>query len=61
MANLDLEREPSYAGVPGPLVLVILDGVGLYRGRDEGYEANAFDLASTPVLDRLAATAPCST
>jgi 2,3-bisphosphoglycerate-independent phosphoglycerate mutase len=58
MANLDLEREPSYAGVPGPLVLVILDGVGLYRGRDEGYEANAFDLASTPVLDRLAATAP---
>jgi 2,3-bisphosphoglycerate-independent phosphoglycerate mutase len=58
MADLDLDREPTYAGVPGPLALLILDGVGLYRGREEGYDANAFDLASTPVLDRLMATAP---
>ena len=58
MAELHLERDPTYAGVPGPLVLVILDGVGLYRGRDQGYDANAFDLASTPVLDRLATHAP---
>jgi 2,3-bisphosphoglycerate-independent phosphoglycerate mutase len=58
MNNLVLENDPTYPGVPGPVVLVILDGVGLYRGRDEGYEGNAFDLASTPVLDRLGATAP---
>jgi 2,3-bisphosphoglycerate-independent phosphoglycerate mutase len=44
--------------VTGPLLLVILDGVGLYRGRAEGYEGNAFDLGVTPNLDRLLATAP---
>jgi 2,3-bisphosphoglycerate-independent phosphoglycerate mutase len=58
MSELHLERHPTYAGVPGPLVLLILDGVGLYRGRDEGYDANALDIASTPVLDRLAVAAP---
>ncbi len=60
MATFDLDRDPTYDGTPGPLVLLILDGVGLYRGRAEGYEANAFDLASTPVLDRLMSMAPVS-
>lgn len=41
-----------------PLVLVILDGVGLYRGRREGYPGNALDQASTPTLDRLFREAP---
>lgn len=36
-----------------PLLFVIMDGVGLYRGRAEGYEGNAFDQARTPHLDRL--------
>jgi 2,3-bisphosphoglycerate-independent phosphoglycerate mutase len=40
------------------LVLVILDGVGLYRGRTEGYPGNAFDRADTPNLDRLMSSAP---
>ncbi|MCU0234788.1 MAG: 2,3-bisphosphoglycerate-independent phosphoglycerate mutase [Thermoanaerobaculales bacterium] len=40
------------------LVLLILDGVGLFKGRAEGYEGNAFDLAATPNLDRLFAAAP---
>ena len=53
-----LARHPSYGGVPGQLVLLILDGVGLFLGRSEGYEGNAFDLAATPNLDRLFATAP---
>ena len=39
---------------------MILDGVGLYRGRDQGYEGNAFDLAVTPNLDRLFRNAPVS-
>ncbi|MFV2071266.1 MAG: 2,3-bisphosphoglycerate-independent phosphoglycerate mutase [Thermoanaerobaculales bacterium] len=60
MDEFKLEPNPTYPGVPGQLVLVILDGVGLYRGRSEGYEANAFDLASTPNLDRLFAEAPVS-
>jgi 2,3-bisphosphoglycerate-independent phosphoglycerate mutase len=58
MTDFSLAPHPRFAGVPGPLVLAILDGVGLYRGRAEGYQANAFDLASTPNLDRLFATAP---
>ena len=58
MTDFKLEPHPQFAGIDGPLVLVILDGVGLYRGRAEGYQANAFDLAATPNLDRLFATAP---
>ncbi len=48
-----LEVNPMFNGIHGQLVLVILDGVGLYRGRDEGYGGNALDLADTPNLDRL--------
>jgi 2,3-bisphosphoglycerate-independent phosphoglycerate mutase len=60
MTDFTLEKNPHFAGVPGPLLLVILDGVGLYRGRSEGYPANALDLADTPNLDRLMASAPVS-
>jgi len=60
MTDFELSPNPTFSGVSGPLVLVILDGVGLYRGRSEGYPANAFDLAATPNLDRLIATAPVS-
>ncbi len=41
-----------------PLLFVIMDGVGLYRGRKEGYDGNAFDQARTPNLDRLFRNAP---
>jgi len=60
MVDFTLRRNPRFRGVPGPLVFVILDGVGLYRGRTEGYHANAFDVARTPVLDRLIGEAPVS-
>jgi 2,3-bisphosphoglycerate-independent phosphoglycerate mutase len=60
MDDFILPPNTSYAGVQGPLVLVILDGVGLYRGRAEGYRANAFDIASTPNLDRLLESVPVS-
>jgi 2,3-bisphosphoglycerate-independent phosphoglycerate mutase len=55
--DFSLPPNPSFEGVPGPLVLLILDGVGLYRGRSEGYTANAVDLARTPNLDRLMTSA----
>ena len=58
MDEFKLEPNPMFPGIPGQLLFVILDGVGLYRGRAEGYEANAFDLASTPNLDRLFEEAP---
>jgi len=41
-----------------PLLLVIMDGVGLYRGQKEGYPGNAFDQAQTPVLDELMEKSP---
>jgi 2,3-bisphosphoglycerate-independent phosphoglycerate mutase len=50
----------GWDGIEGPLVLVIMDGVGLYQGRQQGYASNAFDLARTPILDRLMASAPIS-
>ncbi|MGD8440235.1 MAG: 2,3-bisphosphoglycerate-independent phosphoglycerate mutase [Holophagae bacterium] len=58
MIDFTLRPNPRFGGIQGPLLLVILDGVGLYRGRSEGYPANAFDLAETPNLDRLMSTAP---
>ncbi len=58
MEDFKLRSNPDYPGVPGPLLLVILDGVGLYRGVADGYPANAVDLAVTPNFDRLMAAAP---
>ncbi len=49
--SLTLSPSPFSSGVPGPLVLVVMDGVGLGRG-DEG---DAVALARTPVLDALRA------
>ena len=53
MTDFKLSPYPGFEGISGQLLLVILDGVGLYRGRDQGYEGNAFDQAATPNLDRL--------
>ena len=53
MTDFRLPPYPGFEGISGQLLLVILDGVGLYRGRDQGYEGNAFDQAATPNLDRL--------
>ena len=58
MTNFALTPHPDFEGINGPLLLVIMDGVGLYRGRSDGYDGNAVDIASTPNLDRLLATAP---
>lgn len=51
---MDLRLHPSsHQGVAYPVVLVILDGVGLYRSTQEGYPGNAVALARTPNLDHL--------
>ena len=60
MNEFKLQPNREFDGVDGPLLLVILDGVGLYRGRDEGYPANALDLARTPNFDHWLASAPVS-
>lgn len=47
--SLALSRHPRFAGSKGPVVLVVMDGVG----RGLGDEADAVALAKTPTLHRL--------
>ena len=49
-----LAEHPTFEGVAGPVVAVVMDGVGIGR-RDEG---DAVWLARTPNLDRLGASHP---
>ncbi|MFO0692192.1 MAG: 2,3-bisphosphoglycerate-independent phosphoglycerate mutase [Polyangiales bacterium] len=54
MADFSLKRHPTFAGVKGPVLTVVMDGVGI-GPKDDG---DAVFLARTPVLDRLASTCP---
>lgn len=47
--KLELEKLKSFQGRKGPLLLIIMDGIGLGK-KDDG---NAVNLASTPNMDRL--------
>jgi len=47
--NLKLEKLADFNGRKGPLLLIIMDGVGL--GKE--YDGNAVYKAKTPVLDEL--------
>ena len=46
---MQLRRHPKFPGAKGPVVLVVMDGVG----RGAGDEADAVSIAATPTLDRL--------
>ena len=52
-----LKKHPSFPGIRGPVVTVVLDGIGA-NPRQQG---NAVFLARTPVLDRLLAGYPHTT
>jgi len=54
MSEWTLAPWKKFRGRPGPLLVVILDGVGI--GRGDG--SDAVHLARTPTLDRLLATCP---
>ena len=49
MTDWKLRPHPTFAGVEGPVLVVVMDGVGC--GRDD--EGNAVWLARTPTLDWL--------
>ncbi len=49
---MHLEKLTTYHGNPGPLLLIVMDGVGLAADGP----ANAVSLAHTPVLDKLIAS-----
>src|ERR1700757_3172143 len=46
---MPLRRHSKFQGAKGPVVLVVMDGVG----RGAGDEADAVKIASTPTLDRM--------
>ncbi|MCA9506460.1 MAG: 2,3-bisphosphoglycerate-independent phosphoglycerate mutase [Spirochaetaceae bacterium] len=54
MSEWTLGANPRFPGVRGPVVVCVMDGVGI--GRQD--ESDAVWLARTPTLDRLAATTP---
>ncbi|MFX1327779.1 MAG: 2,3-bisphosphoglycerate-independent phosphoglycerate mutase [Promethearchaeota archaeon] len=54
MKNFQLKQLDNFAGREGPLVLIIMDGIGI--GRKD--ESNAFYLADTPYLDKLLRECP---
>ena len=43
--TFSLEKLPNFAGRPGPLLLIIMDGIGIGRSDD----SNAVHCANTPV------------
>ena len=47
--NLELRKHARFAGPAGPVVLVVLDGVGVGNGD----EADAVKLAATPTMDSM--------
>jgi 2,3-bisphosphoglycerate-independent phosphoglycerate mutase len=49
MSSSPLSPHPRHPGPKGPIVLVVMDGIG----RGAGDEADAVSIASTPTLDRL--------
>jgi 2,3-bisphosphoglycerate-independent phosphoglycerate mutase len=49
-----LHKHPDFPGIPGPVVTVIMDGVGCSSRR----EGNAVQAAATPTIDRLWAEYP---
>ena len=50
MTDWQLEKHPTFPGVPGPVLIVVMDGVGVGASN----EGDAVWLARTPTLDRLA-------
>ncbi|MBK7949344.1 MAG: 2,3-bisphosphoglycerate-independent phosphoglycerate mutase [Deltaproteobacteria bacterium] len=54
MGEWTLRRKAGFPGVPGPVVVCVMDGVGI--GRND--ESDAVWLARTPTLDRLAREVP---
>ena len=46
---VQLKKSSKFSGVEGPLLTIVMDGVGLSKNKD----GNAVMAADTPTLDRL--------
>src|SRR5689334_2094266 len=56
MTSWQLQKLASFPGVEGPVLVVVMDGVGYGRGD----ESDAVALARKPILDLLHATCPAT-
>lgn len=56
-SSLSLSAHPTFPGIKGPVVVAVMDGVGI--GADD--EGNAVHLARTPTMDWLRANSPYRT
>lgn len=54
---MKLRKHPTFGGVRGPVITIVMDGIG-FGPRDDG---DAVYLARTPALDHLFATSPATT
>jgi len=59
--SFQLQRLSQYEGVHGPLLFIIMDGVGLYRGNSDGYPGNAVDIVQPRHLLHFMAAEKIST
>jgi len=51
--SFKLKKLPNYNGVQGPLLLIILDGVGIFKKKADGYPGNAIDIARPKNITRM--------
>ncbi len=59
--SFELKKLENYDGIKGPLLCVIMDGVGIYKGKAEGYTGNAVEIANPKTLFSLMKTEKIST
>jgi len=51
--DFTLKKIKDFIPAEGPLLLIIADGTGLYRGMSDGYPGNAFELSKPEHMQRL--------
>lgn len=51
--DFKLKKLSNYSGVRGPLLLIILDGIGIFKKSADGYPGNAIDMARPKNIIRL--------
>lgn len=50
---MSFELKKGNFAISGNLLMIILDGVGIYKGKEDGYPGNALELANAPAIKSL--------
>ena len=51
--DFELKKLSGYSGIKGPLLLIILDGVGIFKKNADGYPGNAIDIAQPKNITKM--------